>query len=201
MSFLSALKGIGKAALNIGTGGIAGSVIDALGSAGGAQQAGAAKGRADEAALNQRQDANAIDLYRTRQDAEFQAAKQDLERKAFATKDRGDVFRQALLAELLPGYEGVSVAGVPQASGGLIAALKRPGALEAIQAMGAQAKTAQAAPQSFAGGNVIAAPSLTPMPTQSGGSKTLDAITRIAQIAGAAGRIAKKSRPAEEDGL
>lgn len=165
-----------------------GGVSDVLGK----QQQGAAQGRAAEAQAGMSRDRNAIDLYGTQQAAQDRAAQTDLQRKAFTTQDRGASAKQALLAALLGGdYQPsqVSVPGIKNAtvSGGLAASLKNsPGALAAMQKLAQQAGAAQdAGPPQFTGGQLIQAPTMTPLPTQSGGSKFLDILARIGQVGGA----------------
>lgn len=218
MSFLSALGKIGGLALDFIPGGsavkggvkiakgiakgaeAAGAVSDVLGK----QQAGAAKGAIDTAGVNQAQDRNAIDVYRTQQDAENKAADTDLERKKFTTSDRSANFKQALIAELLGhGGGGISLPGIPQVSGGLAELLQGAGAQSALSSFGGAAHAAQDAPASFAGGNMLTAPALTPLPQESGGGKLLDTIARIGQLSGAAAPFIPKKKPpmSETDGL
>lgn len=157
-----------------------------LGNVLGKQQQSEAEGQLKQAQVQQGQDRNAIDLYGTRQDAQFKAGQQDLDRQTFTTKNRGDVFRQALMAELMPQLmKGVSMPGVPQASGGTFDVASSPGALEAIKAFGSQAHTAQDTPVQFVGGEMLKAPTLTPLPQTSKGSNILSTIARIAQLANA----------------
>ncbi len=195
MGWLSTLAKIGGIAAAPFSGG-ASLALTGLGAASdvlGKQQQGAAQGRAAEANAQQNQDRNALDLYQSQQSAQFKAGDQDLQRKAFTTQDRGTSAKQALLAALLGGDfqpSQVSVPGVKNAqiSGGLAASLKNsPGVLAAMQKLAQQASTAQDTPMTFQGGELVKAPTLTPLPQQSKGSSILDIIARIGQIGGAVG--------------
>lgn len=183
---LGALGKVGKIAS------AAGAVGDVLGK----QQAGAAKGAVDTAGVTQAQDRNAISLYDAQQNAQNHAADTDIERKKLTTSDRSANFKQALIAELLGhGGGGISMAGIPQASGGLSELLKGDGAQAALSSFGGAARTAQDTPLAFTGGEMVKAPSLTALPEQSGTSKFADTIARIAQLGGAAAPFIPKKKP------
>jgi hypothetical protein len=177
-------------------GGMLGKAGPAMGAAGmvlGKQQAGDASGRLAEAGVVQGQNRNALDLYGRQQGAEMDAGQLDLSRKAFTTKDAGDNFKQALIAELLGKGTGLSMPGIPQMSGGFGDALKGDGAKAAIASFGSRARAAQDTPLDFQGGNLLAPPTMAAMPEQSGGSKFADILARIAQLGGAVSPLLKKS--------
>lgn len=199
MSWLSTLAKIGGIAAAPFSGG-ASLALTGLGSVGdvlGKQQAGAAAGNLAQANAQQAQDRNAVDLYQAQQAAQNQAAQTDLQRKQYETQNRSTTAKQALLAELLGNFQptSVSVPGIQNAniSGGLAASLKNtPGALQALQTLAQQAHTAQAAPVQFSGGQMVQAPSLTPLPQQPKGNGVLNAIAKIAQLAGATAPLFQK---------
>jgi hypothetical protein len=201
MGILSTLMKIGGIGAAPFTGG-ASLALTGLGGIGdvlGKQQAGAAKGMADTAAVTQAQDRNALNLYGTQQDAEFKAGQQDLQRKSYDTTHRSSAGKEALIAMLLgsnPSAGQVSVAGVPNAqiSGGMGETIaKNPQILELLKSIAAKAQTDQATPSTFTGGNLVKPPSLTALPKPGKGSGILDAIARIAQIAGAVAPMFTKS--------
>jgi len=190
MGLMSVLGKIGKAALNIGTGGIAGSIMDMAGDVGstlGKQQQGAASGRQAQEVANQGRDRTAIDLYQAQQGAQNQARELDLKTKSFENENRGTTGKQALISALLSGnIDTTSISG-GKASGGLLAALKaNPDAIAAMRNMHGQADKAQMAVPNFAGGQLLAAPQMsTPQQIDKGG--WLSTLANIGQIAGAVG--------------
>lgn len=194
MGILSTLAKIGGVAAAPFTGG-ASLGLTALGGIGdvlGKQQAGAAQGQAAQANLQQGQDRNAIDLYGQQQGAQDKAAQLDLQRKGYDASSRSAAGKQALLAMLLGDYHpsSVSVPGVTNAtvSGGMGDSLRNnPQILDLLKSIAAKGVTDQATPNTFTGGNLVQAPSLTPLPQQGKGGKVLDAIARIAQLGGAIG--------------
>jgi hypothetical protein len=200
MSFLDILGKIGKGALNIGTGGVAGTIMDAVGSAGsvlGKQQAGKAQGKIDQATLNQRQDQNALQLYQDQQAAQNQAAQTDLQRQQFATGNRSTTAKQALIGALLGGKVTPTSLSGGKASGGLLASLNgNPDALAAMKALGSQGSQAQTTPLTFSGGQMVQAPTLTKLPQVDNGG-LLSTLASIGQIAGSVSPYIKK-KPAED---
>jgi hypothetical protein len=175
--------------------------VNALGATLGKQQQGQAQGQLSQGQLQQGQDRNAVDLYQAQQNAQNQAAQTDLARQQFTSQNRGTTAKQALLASLLGGdYKGanVSVPGIQNAtiSGGLLDSLKNsPGALAAMKGLGSQASQAQNTPLTFQGGQMITAPSLTPLPQESKTNSVLDTIARIGQLVGAAGGAIPQKAP------
>jgi hypothetical protein len=177
-------------------GGLIGKAGPAMGAAGmvlGKQQQGDAQGRLAESGVIQGENRNAVDLYGTAQNAQNSAGRLDLDRKAFTTQNAGDNFKQALIAELLGSGGGLSMPGIPQMSDGMMDALKGDGAKAAIASFGSRARSAQDAPPSFTGGELLAPPTMAAMPEQSGGSKFADILARIAQLGGAVSPLLKKS--------
>src|SRR5579862_5405315 len=177
MSFLSILGDI-AGLVPVPGAGILGDVLKGAGSAGsvlGAQQAGKAKGALDQAGAQQGQDRNAISLYQAQQQAQNQAAQTDLERQQFATTNRGQTAKQALIGALLGGgYQPTQIAPKSSiVSGGLARSLlNSPQTRAAMQTLNSQASTAQNTP-----------PSLTPLPQM--GSGTLSDVANGLQLAGA----------------
>src|SRR5579862_3406147 len=188
MSFLSILGDI-AGLVPVPGAGILGDVLKGAGSAGsvlGAQQAGKAKGALDQAGAQQGQDRNAISLYQAQQQAQNQAAQTDLERQQFATTNRGQTAKQALIGALLGGgYQPTQIAPKSSiVSGGLARSLlNSPQTRAAMQTLNSQASTAQNTPLSFTGGNLVTPPSLTPLPQM--GSGTLSDVANGLQLAGA----------------
>lgn len=191
MSWLSTLAKIGGIAAAPFTGG-ASLIPTALSAAGdigsvlGKQQEGNAKGKVAQATLQQGQDRNAVDLYQAQQAAQNQAATTDLQRKQFETGNRSATAKQALIGALLGG--GVQPVNVKDgaSSGGLLRSLNgNPDALAAMKLLASQGSAAQSAPLSFSGGQMVQAPTLTPLPKVDNGG-FLSALANIAQLAGAA---------------
>src|SRR5687767_14289959 len=122
MGVMSVLGKLGKAALNIGTGGISGAILDNIGNAGsvmGAQQGGANNARIAQGQLDLSRDRNAIDLYNQRQLSEFAAGRQDMERKDHELGARSTNAKQALIGALLSGGMAPTNIAGGQRSGGL----------------------------------------------------------------------------------
>lgn len=197
MSWLSTLAKIGGIAGAPFSGGasLALTGLGAVGDVLGKQQAGAAKGAADQATIQNSHDRNAIDLYQAQQAAQDRAAQTDLERKAFTTKDRSDVFKQALLGAILQSGGGPSQFSLPGVNSGMVSnpmasVLKDPQFLEAIGKFRTQAGDAQA-PPSFTGGSMVSAPTLTPLPEAGKGNGFLNILARIGQIGGAVAPLVK----------
>lgn len=200
MGLLSALGKIGSLALDFIPGGGAAktgvkvakalakgaSAAGDIGSVVGKQQQGAAQGQISQAQLNQGQDRNAIDLYQAQQGAQNTAAQTDLQRKSFESSNRSKSALDALIGSLLGG--GVTPTSLEggKASGGLLRSLNgNPEALAAMKALGAQGSAAQVNPLSFAGGQMVGAPMLTPVPQVDKGG-LMSTLAQIGQIAGAA---------------
>jgi hypothetical protein len=179
----------------LGTAAKAKPYLDALGSVSsvlGKQQEAAAKGKADQAQLNQGQDRNAISLYGAQNAAENQAAQTDLERQQFGNQNRSTTAKQALIGALLGG--GVQPTSIKDgaASGGLLRSLNgNQGALAAMQALGSQGSTAQNTPLSFSGGKTVAPPTLTSMPQIDQGG-LMSTLATLGQLAGATSPYLKK---------
>jgi hypothetical protein len=172
MGFLSVLGKIGGSLLGLGN------VL-------GGQQEGAAKGQLTQAQVQQGQDRNAIDLYSRQQGAQQDAGQLDLQRKGFETNDRSATAKQALIGALLGGKMSPTSITGGKSSGGLLAALQaNPDALGAMQRLGGSAGQAQIKPLQFTGGEMLKAPTMTPLPNTSKGSNLLSTIARIAQIGG-----------------
>ena len=201
MSFLSTLgkiagigasfiPGVGPAAsLGMKTLSKAPTALAALGAAsevGGKQSAGAAEGRIKEADLLQRADKLLNQQYGTQQGAESNAGQLDLQRKNFTEGARGGRAKQALLADLIGGYQPtrVSVKGVPEAniSGG---AQIGAGGKQAMAELSRQALLAQLSPDEFTGGKVLAPPTMSALPQQGGLDKTRSVLSQIGQFGGA----------------
>lgn len=177
-------------------GGAAGS----MGSVLGAQQAGKAQGKVDQANLTLRGDQNALSRYGLEQNAQNQAAQTDLQRKQFTSQNRSTSAKQALIAALLGG--GISPTSISggQRSGGLLSAMNSsPGAKVAMDELQRQALLDQADPEPFSGGAMVAPPKMTPIPkVDSGGF--MSALAQIAQLAGAGSAYLKKPS-GEDDGF
>lgn len=180
MGFLSALGKIGKGLL--GAVPVIGDVASVLG----AQEGDKSKGKITQAQLNQAQDRNAIDLFNSAQNAQFQAGNQDLQRQGFTREARNTDAKTALIAALLNGgMPGTSIKG-GTATGGLAAKLRTdPDAMAAMRNLQGQADKAQMAVPAFTGGNLLAAPQLTALPQVDKGG-FLSALARVGQLAGAA---------------
>lgn len=168
--------------------------ITGLGSVAGKQAEGDAKGLVSQAQLQQNQDQNALQRYQLQQNAQNQAAQTDLERQQFGTQNRAQTAKQALIGALLSGGIPQTKVGPGGASGGIFSALQgNPDALAAMKTLGSQGATAQATPLQFTGGQIIAAPTLTPLPKAGKGSNILSSIARIAQLVGAAAPLLNKN--------
>ncbi len=192
MGWLSALGKIGGIVAAPFTGGAsliptALSLAGDVGSVIGKQQQGATNGRITQAQLNQGQDRNAIDLYQAQQKAQNDARQLDLQTKGFENDNRSTTGKQALISALLSGnIDPTSISG-GKASGGLLAALKNnPDAIAAMRNMHGQADKAQMAVPNFAGGQLLNAPSLTPLQQVDKGG-WLSKLASFGQIAGAVG--------------
>src|SRR5262245_37359946 len=173
--------------------GAVGKALEVAGNAGdvlGKQQGAAAQGQAAQAQLQQGQDRNAIDLYGQQQNAQDKAAQLDLQRKAYDTQSRSAAGKQALLAMLMSDYKPsqVSVPGVTNAtvSGGMGDTIRNnPQILSLLKSIADKGVMDQATPNTFTGGDLVKAPTLTPLPQQSKTNSILNTIARIAQIGGA----------------
>lgn len=147
---------------------VTGSLGD-LGSILGNQARGDAQGQVAQGQLDNAANSNLINLYRSQQDAQNQAAQLDLERQQFGTTNRGQTAKQALIGALLGGgYQPthVSVPGIQTANigGGLASSLlSNPQTRAAMQTLFSKANNAQNTPLSFTGGNLVNAPTLTPV--------------------------------------
>ncbi len=112
--------------------------------------------------------------YGTHQSAEMNAGQLDMQRKNFTEDARGGRAKQALLASILGGGlqpTSINVPGIKSAqiSGGLADSLKNPGAQGSMaelmkQALAAQMDGARPGGEKFAGGAVLAPPSLSALP-------------------------------------
>lgn len=142
--------------------------LGSLGSVLGQQAKGDAQGQVVQGQLDNANNANLINLFNVGQRAQFDAGNQDLERKQFATNNRAQTAKQALVAALLSGGfqpTSLSTPGIPQSSvsGGLARSLlSNPGTLAAMKTLGTQASDAQQTPLSFTGGNLLPMPTLAP---------------------------------------
>jgi hypothetical protein len=179
------LTGLGSAMDKFGgAAGAAGQVIG--GQVGGANNAKLAQGQ-----LQNIRDRNAVDLFGTEQNAQFNAGQQDLQRKGFETSNRGQLAKQALIGHLLGGGmqpTQIHTPGIAPSTlqGGLVRSLlSNPEALAAMQTLGGQASTAQATPLQFTGGELLKAPTLATLPELDTGGGTMSTIAKIAQIVGA----------------
>lgn len=162
--------------------------LSGLGNLFGQQAAGNANNQIAQAELNQMQNQNALGLYGAQQNEQNQLAQLDLARQNFTNSNRDTTARQALVGALLGGGLQPTKIGPGGASGGILASLNaNPAALQAMKTLGSQGSQAQNTPVSFQGGNVIAAPTLTPVPniTSSGTAKAGGILSDIAGIAGA----------------
>lgn len=191
MGLLDVLKGIGGAIP------IVGPAISAISSVAGKQAQGKTQGQISQAQLQQAQDRNAIDAYQAAQQAQMQAGTQDLQRKQFEQGNRSTTAKQALIGALLGGGVTPTSIGPSGASGGLLRSLNgNPDALAALKMLGSQGSTAQSAPVTFSGGNVIPAPTLTPLPKVDKGG-LMSTLASIGQLVGAASPYIKK--PGNDD--
>jgi hypothetical protein len=157
----------------------------AVGQVLGAQQGGANNARIAQGTLNQGANNSLVNLYQAQNNAQTQQAQTDLARQQFATKNRSDVMRQALVGSLLGGgtYQPTHVSPT-SSSGGILNSLNaNPEALQALKTFGHQGSTAQNTPLTFSGGASVPLPSLaqTPQIDVSGGSS----LTKAMQIIGA----------------
>jgi hypothetical protein len=213
MSFLSSLGKIGSiiggvaAAPFTGGASLLPAILGGVGAASsvlGKQQEGKAQGAATQANAQQAQDRNALQLYQAQQAAQQAAAQTDLERQKFSASEQGRNAKNALMSALLGGgmpRTSISVPGIQSGavSGGLLDALKNnPDALASLSMLKGQANTSLASGPTFTGGNMVTAPTLTPLPdTTGGGNSFLSTLANIGQIAGAgyAGSQAIKKKP------
>lgn len=185
-----------------GAGGGLGGIMQGIGSFGqvlGKQQEGAATGRNTQAQTQQGQDRNAISLYQAQNAAENAAAQTDLQRKEYSDKARSHNTKTSVISHLLAGgmpQSSVSMPGVTAATmhGGPLEALKNnPEALAALTEAAKQADSGMTNPAAFVGGNTVKAPGMTPLPQESKTGGFLDALSRIAQIAGTVSPYLMKS--------
>jgi hypothetical protein len=190
--FLNALKG-GKSWTDLA--GKAGSLI-------GAQQKGKAEGARETALVTQGQDRNAISRYEAEQRAQDEAARRDLDRQKYGSEEQGRNAKNALFSALLGGgmpRTSIDVPGIQSAkvSGGLLDALKNnPEALASLSMLKGQANKSLESGPTFTGGNLIKAPTLTPLPETGGaGNSFLNALSNIGQIVGGIEDPTKKKPP------
>ncbi len=162
------------------------SALGAVSQVGGKQSAGAAEGRIKEADLLQRADQLRNQQYGTQQGAESNAGQLDLQRKGFTEGARGSRAKQALLADMISGYQPtrVSVAGVKNAdiSGGPQIG---EGGRKAMAELSRQALLAQLTPDEFTGGKVLAPPSMSKLPQAGKLDTTRSVLSQIGQLGGA----------------
>jgi hypothetical protein len=167
----------------------------------GKQQEGKAAGAASQAQLQQGQDRNALQLYRDSQAAQDEAARRDLDRQKFGAGEQGRNAKNAIFSALLGGgmpRTSINVPGIQSAnvSGGLMDALKNnPDALKSLAMLKGQANTSMESGPTFTGGNMVAAPKLTPLPDMGKGNGFLSAIANIGQIVGGVSPYLKKPTP------
>ena len=220
MSILSSLLKLGGLAAAPFSGGASlaltagGGIMDKIGGAAGAtnalsaagqvmggQQSGKNNARLAQGQLNQGHDRDVLDLYHTQQGQQNQAAQTDLQRQQFATGNRSDTAKQALIGALLGGKLQPTKIGPGGASGGLMASLQaNPDALAAMRTLGSQGSMAQHTPLSFQGGQTLAAPKLSDVPKLDEGGGVMGTMAKIAQIAGAVLPFFKKSSDAASSG-
>jgi hypothetical protein len=160
----------------------------------GGQQKSAAEGAATQATLQQAQDRNALQNYQIEQGAQNQAAQTDLQRKNFEVGNRSTSAKQAMIGALLGGGSmQPTKIGPGGASGGLMASLQaNPEALAAMKSLGSQGASAQASPLQFQGGEILKAPTMTPLPGAGKSSGFLSALAKIAQLGGAVAPMFQK---------
>jgi hypothetical protein len=153
----------------------------------GGQQAGKNNALVAQGNLNQGSDRNALTAYQDQQAAQNQAAQLDLQRQQYATKNRADVMRQALIGQLLgSGSFQPTHVSPTGSSGGILASLNaNPGALQALKTFGQQGSTAQNTPLSFTGGNILTPPTLSQTPKLDTGSSALGRTGTTLGLAGA----------------
>jgi hypothetical protein len=191
MGVLSVLGKLGKAALNIGTGGISGAILDNIGSAGnvmGAQQGGQNNARLAQGQLNLGHDRNLLDRYGLEQRAQMDAGQMDLQRKGFETGNRSASAKQALIGALLGGGMAPTNIAGGQRSGGIFAALQsNPEALAAMKTLGSQGSAAQSAPLQFTGGQMVAPPTLSEMPKLDAADGKMGTLAKVLQVIGSLG--------------
>ncbi len=198
MGWLSSLAKIGGLVAAPFSGG-ASLALTGLGSVGdvlGKQQEGKGAGMATQAGIQNQFDRNAIDLYGSQQGAQNSAADLDLKRKSYETQSRSSAGKEALIAMLLGDHKPTSIStpGIQSStiSGGMGDTIKNnPQILELLKSIAAKGTTDQATPMSFTGGNLVAAPKLTPLPKAGKSDGILNTIARIAQIAGGVGSLIK----------
>ncbi len=200
MSFLSALgkiagiaapfiPGVGPAAsLGMKALSKAPTALSALGNVASNASAGRAAGREKEIDIEAKRDQLRNQQYGTQQGAEMNAGQLDLQRKNFTEGARGGRAKQALLADLIGGYQPtrVSVAGVKNAdiSGG---PQLGAGGKQAMAELSRQALLAQLSPDEFTGGKVMAPPSLSQLPQAGKLDSFLNTLGPAAAIGGALG--------------
>ena len=160
----------------------------------GKQQEGKAKGAADQATIQQRQDQDAISRYIAMQNAQNSAANTDLARQQFTQSSRGKNARDAMIGALLGNFSPTGTM-----SGGLAKGLSTPEARMAMSELNRQGLEAQLTPPSFQGGQILPAPRLTPLPN-TGGNGLLNTMAALAQLAGSASPYLKKTDPYGQPG-
>jgi hypothetical protein len=173
-AWLSALQNYGKTA---------GTVANVIGNA----QTGANNARIAQGGLNNSANNSLVNLYQAQNNAQTQQAQTDLARQQFATKNRSDVMRQALVGALYGGgtYQPTHVSPT-SSSGGILNSLNaNPGALQALKTFGQQGSTAQNTPLTFSGGQSVPVPTLAQTPqidVNGTGSKISQALSIIGAI-------------------
>lgn len=142
--------------------------------------------RMNQAQLQLGQDQLRNQQYQTGQNAQMQLANTDLARKDFTERARGGRAKQATLADMMMNFKptSVSVPGVTNAeiSGGMQIG---EGAREALGNLRQQALLAQLAGDKFEGGEILNAPTVTPIPKPGKMEKWGDILATITGIAGA----------------
>ena len=168
--------------------------------------AGAAKGRETEANLNVSRDQLANQQYNTAQNAQFQAGNQDLQRKSFEEEARGSRAKQAAIADMLANFKGTSIStpGVRQStiSGGLN--VNTPGVQQAMAKMREQALLGQLkgdtpGGEGFTGGNILTAPTQTPIPQAGGWEKFMGVAGQVAGLGSLIGDLTKAKKYGAND--
>lgn len=159
-----------------------GGALGRIGGIAGGQQDGQNKARVAQGQLDLDRDRNVLDRYGLQQRAQFDAGRQDLDRKSFETSNRSATSKQALIGALLGGGMAPTSFKGGQASGGILRALQaNPDALAAMKTLGSQGAEAQATPLQFTGGELLDAPGLSnPQKLDVKGSKWM----RILQLLG-----------------
>lgn len=153
---------------------------------------GAAAGRQTETGNLQAQDMLRNQQYNTQQNAQFNAANTDLQRKTFEENSRGGRAKQALIGNLLNGASDVSL-NVPGVEGGAMGGLRMSALGEGGRGVGAelakQAMLKLMSGDTFHGGDVLAPPQLSALPKASGWEKAMGIGGMLGSLVGGVGSI------------